>query len=140
MSSANNANASAAADWLAGAAHTCYDFAVVLYSRGFGEQHAHTVVGGLSLTVFGLLTALAAWYVFREVAEIGFKVLRVVLMLGVVFLMMSLLGSLFTFVFPSPESRREAHEVVRKSIEQASNTTQTYVVGKLWSRLFGDSR
>jgi len=132
-----DATADAAVDWLGGAAHTAYNFVVALYSRGFGAEHAHTVVGGLLLAIFGLATAIAAWYVFREVAEIGFKMLRVVLMLGVVALMVSLLSGLFVFVFPSESSRAAARAAARQAAEHASDATTSYLFGDVWSAVFG---
>ena len=110
---------------------------MALYARGFGADHAHTVVGNLVLVACALLTAMAAWYVFKEVGEIGCKMVRVVLMAGVVAAMVSLLVSLFAFVYPTAASREAARVTAKAVAERASNATTTWFFERGWRSLLG---
>jgi len=124
-------SADEAASWLAAKAHWCYEFAVAIVARSVGETAAHTYVGNASLVVVGIVTALVAWYVFREIADIGFRVLRVVLAAGVVIVMLAWLSYLFRFVHPTEESRRAAEETVRQTATSAANHTSSWLFGRL---------
>jgi len=122
----------AAAEWFFDKIHFVYEMLVSLYARGFGATHAHTVVGNLILVAFALITAMCAWRVFKEVADIGFKMLRVVLMVGVVAFMVSLLSQLFGFVYPTSESREAVRIATRVAVEHASEQTSTWFFSRLW--------
>jgi len=128
---AGEASADEAASWVAARAHWCYEFAVAMVARSVGEASAHTYVGNAALVIVGIMTALVAWYVFREIADIGFRVLRVVLAVGVVIVMLAWLSDLFRFVHPTEESRRTAEETVRRTATSAANHTSSWLFGKL---------
>jgi len=132
MSSNSSDGADAAAAWFFDQAHFVYEMIVALYARGFGATHAHTVVGNVILLAFALMTALCAWYVFKEVADIGFKMLRVVLMVGVVALMVSMLAQMFSFVYPTSESREAVRSQARAVVEHASDQTTSWFFSRLW--------
>ena len=125
-----NALTDGAAHWVQTSLRGAYDLAVRAYAHGFGADNAHTVVGNMALLVLALVTALSAWYVFREVAEIGFKVLKVVLMGALVLLLGSALSSLFAFVYPTAAAKDEARALAKAAVD----TSSTWFVERVWRR------
>ena len=88
-------------------AYFLYTSLVAMYARGFGEETAHVVVGNALLAIVVILTCIGAWFVFNEVATLGFKLLRLIVLSAIVLLLASKSAEVFNFLYPSDEDKRQ---------------------------------
>ena len=127
----SNHDAKATAAWLYAGLVWIYDVVVALAAHFVGEAVAQSWVDNSILVVFGIMTTLMIFYVLREVSDIGYRMLRVVLATGAAAVMMYLLANLFYRMHPTQASQKAVEETVRRTATAAANQTTSWLFARL---------
>ena len=91
--------------WVFERAHNAYSVAVSLYG---GDSNAHNVVGNLSIALLALLIGVSGWFVFREIGDIGLRLLRLLFVGAILLLLVTWFMRVLAFVYPDEEKLKLA--------------------------------
>ena len=103
-----------------GVMRATFESVVDAYAWRFGESNSRLVVGSLALVLLVLVTALTAFYAFREVAAIGVKCIKLVVLIIACCFLGSLVLPTYTHVFPTEAARTGAENLARQAATQAA--------------------
>ncbi len=103
-------------------AHTAYRTLVAAYERGFGTETSEFVVGNTILALLVIITVLSGWLVFRDIASLGLRLIRMLIAAAVVLFLAGKCFELADFVYPTAESKAHVRDAATSFVTRTWTT------------------
>jgi hypothetical protein len=109
--------------------HRLYDALVHAYARGFGADMAELVVGNTLLALLCIVTMLSAWVVFRDIASLGMRLIRMLIAAALVLYLAGKCMEAIDVLYPTHESKAHVRDVATSTLSRAI----AWVRSSVWS-------